>query len=156
MDNEPVPFSTQFEDLIPFEGDEFRRAFDVVLRAMSDKFVVPEPGVILKEDEKGNLREYPIDVGAAALLSATDAMIWLYAPEPHKYVSLTARFCAFLKIPFDPDFARWCVKSDGALNVHHAVIEAAGTVRLTEEGYFPKNEMIKEIERIIREKYSDV
>lgn len=158
MDNleiEKLRYCSKFENMISFEPAEFQLIFETAMRATTDKSDELDPtkqGTFLAEDDDGSVQEYRFtDHGLAR---STLAMAKMFADAPEKYFSANSRIFALLDIFNDGELDKYRTKIEGGYDIHDAVVDAAGTVSLTSDGSFPKQEFMATVERIVRDNYS--
>lgn len=154
---DPAVYS-QFKNMVKFEPEEFHRAFELAMKATTDKSAELDPTgktFYAEEEEGGPVKEYVFTDHPIA--RSTAAMIKLYSAEPEKYFSVNARLHALLSMAADEILDKWCFKIDGGMfNIHHAVIDAAAQAPLSDEGTFLEKEFIEMVEKIIVENYPDL
>jgi hypothetical protein len=137
----------------PVDEDEFRSAFNFAMLALTRKIPTPNPAdrTITFEEEDGSLATYRFTdrPWARALMALADR----YRGTREKYFAVCNRINAFLDLLDTGALDEWTRKAEGGRNVHDAVLDAAATTGLTQEGEFTAESFIKEVERIVAEKY---
>jgi len=121
--------------------------------ALTRKIPRPNPAdsTITLEEEDGSLVTYRFTdkPWARAIMALADR----YRGADEKYFAPCNRIHAFFVLLDTGAFDKWSQKVEGGRNIHNAVFDAAATVGLTRNGKFPARKFIKEVERLVDEKY---
>lgn len=137
----------------PLDEDEFRSAFNFAMLALTRKIPTPNPAdrTFTFEEDDGTLATYRLTdrPWGRALTALADR----YRGSREKYFAVCNRISAVLDLIDTGALDKWARKAEGGRNVHDAIFDAAAAAPLTRKGEFQPESFIKEVERIVDEKY---
>lgn len=137
----------------PIDEDEFRSAFNFAMLALARKIPRPNPAdrTFSLEEDDGTLATYRFTdrPWARAIMALADR----YQGATEKYFAVCNRINAILDLLDTGALDKWSRKAEGGRDIHDAVFDAAASAKLTRKGEFEAESFIKEVERIVDEKY---
>jgi hypothetical protein len=144
-----------FEETPEVEPEEFRSAYFLYANAAVRKVLVRNPSreTLRLLEEDGSYGSYRLTDNKMS--RGVTAIHNRYRDNPQKYSAVLTRIFALTKLMGDDALGEWCVRTAGGFDMHDAVIDAAAAVRLEETGLFPRDDFLREVERIAEEKYSE-
>lgn len=151
-ENEQLP---PFEETPEVDPEEFRSAYFLYANAAVRKVLVRNPAreTLRLPEEDGSYGSYRLTDNKMS--RGVTAIHSRYRDDPQKYSAVLTRIFALTKLMGADALGEWCVRTAGGFDMHDAVIDAAAAVRLEETGLFPRDEFLREVERIAEEKYPE-
>ncbi|MCL4559871.1 MAG: hypothetical protein M1281_04545 [Chloroflexi bacterium] len=147
-----------YDQLLPIDPDEFNTALNWVQNVATQKAQVTNPTDMGLNLDFGDGRVDHITFTDIPMNRMMIALKERYEDDPDKMYSISMRIFALFKIMHDPTVAdKWMRKGEeeGVTEVHPGVTDAAATVRLNEEGYFPLDEFLARVKELADTKYKD-
>lgn len=142
----------KYNEIVPFDPDEFVTAFNWAMNAASGEAHLDEPASarISVIDEDGSQTEF--ELADTPIVRITLAMKERYsAVNPKKYYSAAFRILALLEVLDSGKLAAWTRTVPGEPEheeIADSVIEAAAVVRLNRKMGFPVRELIRKAKEI--------
>jgi hypothetical protein len=146
-----LPFvPPQFSEIGPIDVEEFRFVVQLANAAGSFKMPMDSPllGGIKLVGEDGSIRK--LAHPNVAIHRASVAIRDHYEDDPAGFFAAATRFFAFLMIQRSERMEAWREDSDepGTTLVNEAVLDAAATQPLNDNGEFAEDEFFSAVERI--------
>jgi hypothetical protein len=145
----------KFEDAQPFDPAEFNTALDWYENAALKKAQVDNPekfGAIFDfgngKVEEIRFTDIPMNRGMIALKER-------YGDDQDKFFSIVLRIQSLFKIYQDGVVEKYIRRKGEIVEIHPAVVDAAASVKLNDQGWFPVDKFLETVDELIHTKYKD-
>ena len=145
----------KFEDAQPFDPAEFNTALSWYENAALKKAKVDNPQDYGATFDFGNgkieriaFTDIPLNRGMIALKER-------YGDDQDKFFSIVLRIQSLFKLYQDKNVEKYLRRNGEIVEIHPAVIDAAATVKLNDQGWFPVDKFIETVDELIHIKYKD-
>lgn len=145
----------KFKDAIPFDPDEFNTALNWYQNTAIKKAQITNPEEFGVNINMGNGKVEHISFTDIPMNRGMIALKERYGHDTDKFFSIAMRIFALIHIMHDDHLKKYQRIGEDFTEVHPAVTDAAALVMLGEDGFFPVELFISQVEELIKTKYID-